>query len=98
MRIVALVVLFVLPLVMAPMSGQTRKLPTRTDAQIKQEIIAASIASYSGSCPCPYNKDRAGRSCGRRSAYSRPGGAAPLCYEKDVSQKLVDDYRKRVGG
>jgi hypothetical protein len=40
----------------------------KTDAQIKDEIVQASIASYSGSCPCPYHRDRAGRSCGRRSA------------------------------
>ena len=73
--------------------AQTRK----TDGQIKQDIIAASIAAYRGSCPCPYNVDRGGRRCGARSAYSRPGGAMPLCYERDVSQKMVDDYRKRTG-
>src|SRR5688500_10304865 len=69
----------------------------KTDAQTKDEIIRASIASYSGSCPCPYNVDRAGRSCGRRSAYSRPGGAAPLCYPQDVTQKMLDDYRAARG-
>src|SRR5262245_55649571 len=64
----------------------------KTDAQIRQELIKASIANYSGSCPCPFNVDRAGGSCGARSAYSRPGGASPLCYDTDVSQKMVDDY------
>lgn len=68
----------------------------KTDAEIKQEIINASIASYRGSCPCPYNADRAGRRCGARSAYNRPGGAAPLCFESDVTQKMVDDYRKKT--
>lgn len=34
----------------------------------------------SGSCECPYDTDKRGRSCGRRSAYSRPGGSAPACY------------------
>ena len=68
----------------------------KTDAEIKQAIINESIAKYSGSCPCPYNTDRAGRKCGRRSAYSRPGGASPLCYPNDVTQKMVDDYRKRT--
>ncbi len=52
----------------------------QSEAQIKQRLIRESIASYSGSCPCPYNTDRAGRRCGARSAYSRPGGAAPICY------------------
>jgi hypothetical protein len=73
--------------------GQTNK-PGKTDAQIKQEIIKQSLASYTGSCPCPYNVDRAGRMCGRRSAYSKSGGASPICYEKDVTQRMVDDHRK----
>ena len=76
--------------------AQTKK-QSKTDAEVRQEIIAASIAAYRGSCPCPYNVDRAGRRCGARSAYSRPGGAMPMCYEKDVTQKMVDDYRKRTG-
>jgi hypothetical protein len=76
--------------------GQTKK-AAKTDDQIKQEIISESIANYRGSCPCPYNTDRAGRRCGARSAYSRPGGASPICYAKNVTQKMVDDYRKRTG-
>jgi len=76
-------------------AGQTKK-AAKTDAEIKQEIIKQSIASYKGSCPCPYSVDRAGRMCGRRSAYSKPGGASPICYEKDVTQKMRDDYRKRT--
>jgi hypothetical protein len=69
--------------------------PTKrlTDAQIKQLLIDESIAAYSGNCPCPYNRDRRGRSCGRRSAYSREGGEAPLCYPKDVTKEMVEAYR-----
>ncbi|MCC5898812.1 MAG: hypothetical protein JJU32_12980 [Phormidium sp. BM_Day4_Bin.17] len=37
----------------------------------------------SGSCQCPYDTDKAGRSCGKRSAYSRPGGDSPRCYKDD---------------
>lgn len=37
-------------------------------------------APRSGSCDCPYDTDSAGRRCGGRSAYSRPGGASPVCY------------------
>lgn len=36
-----------------------------------------------GSCDCPYDFDRRGRSCGKRSAYSRPGGRSPICYVRD---------------
>jgi hypothetical protein len=63
-------------------------------AEIARLIIARSIASYSGNCPCPYNVDRAGRRCGKRSAYSRPGGAAPICYESDVTPAMVAGFRQ----
>lgn len=71
--------------------------PRRSDAQIRRILIQESIDSYYGSCPCPYHADRAGRSCGRRSAYTRPGGAAPLCYASDVSAGMVRAYRERAG-
>lgn len=81
-------------------SGETPKAKkpakkTSSDAQIKQLLIDESIAAYSGNCPCPYNTDRRGRSCGRRSAYSREGGEAPLCYPKDVSAEMVKAYREQ---
>lgn len=71
-----------------------------TDAEVKQEIINASIARYLASgrpCACPYNVARNGSSCGGRSAYSRPGGAAPLCYPKDVTDGMVADWRREHG-
>ena len=67
----------------------------KSDSEIRRILIRNSIRSYSGSCPCPYSTDRAGRRCGKRSAYSRPGGASPLCYERDVSQSTVDKHRER---
>lgn len=36
---------------------------------------------YVGTCDCPYDVMRNGRLCGGRSAYSRPGGREPVCYE-----------------
>ena len=68
-----------------------------SDAEIRQRMIRESIESYPGNCPCPYNTDRAGRSCGRRSAYSRPGGYAPLCYPSDISKLDVEAYRRAHG-
>lgn len=64
-----------------------------SDAQIRKILIDESIAAYDGNCPCPYSTARNGSRCGRRSAYSRPGGAAPLCYPKDVTADMVQDYR-----
>ncbi|PVM92635.1 hypothetical protein DDF62_03175 [Caulobacter radicis] len=68
--------------------------PKLSDAQIKKAIIQQSIANYPGSCACPYNTARNGSSCGGRSAYSRGGGYAPMCYPSDVSKAEVDAYRR----
>jgi SH3 domain-containing protein len=68
---------------------------TRKDlpqAQIVKILMAQSQSRYSGSCPCPNNTDRGGRRCGGRSAYSRPGGASPLCYDSDVSPAMIDAF------
>ncbi len=75
----------------------TAALGAMTDAQVRQAVIQASIASYPGPCACPYNTMRNGRACGRRSAYSRPGGYAPICYATDVTPEMVRDYRKQRG-
>jgi hypothetical protein len=64
-------------------------------AQVKQRIIRASIAAYPGPCPCPYSVMRNGRSCGGRSAWSRPGGYSPKCYASDVTAEEVAEHRER---
>lgn len=66
-----------------------------SDAEIRRNLIQQSISRYSGSCPCPYNRDRGGRRCGGRSAYSRPGGASPLCYDSDITDQMINDFRRR---
>jgi hypothetical protein len=69
-----------------------------TDAVIVQRIIEDSIAEYPGNCPCPYNTARNGSRCGKRSAYNRAGGYAPLCFKEDVSREMVQEYRDRSKG
>ena len=64
-----------------------------SEGQIKQRIIKQSIAEYPGNCACPYNSASNGSSCGRRSAWSRGGGYAPMCYAKDVSKAQVSGWR-----
>ena len=69
-----------------------------SDAQVRQEIIKESIAAYKSTghpCACPFDLMRNGRECGSVSAYSKPGGASPLCYPKDVSDAQVSDWRRR---
>ena len=70
---------------------------TTQDEQIIQNIISESIANYSGNCPCPYNKASNGSSCGRRSAYSKVGGYAPICYTQDVTPAMVSTYKHKHG-
>lgn len=66
--------------------------PTVPRSQIVQEIINRSIRSYSGNCPCPYNYTASGRRCGGNSAYSRPGGASPICYPSDVTEAMIQAF------
>ncbi len=80
----------------APTQASKEKRPT--DAQIRQILIDESIAAYEGNCPCPYSRARNGSLCGKRSAYSKPGGAEPLCYPKDVTDDMVRDYREAHSG
>jgi hypothetical protein len=68
------------------------------DSDIRQQIIQESIADYKATghpCACPYDTARNGSSCGRRSAYSRPGGAEPLCYPSDVTDGMVTDWKRQ---
>jgi hypothetical protein len=70
-----------------------------TAAAIAAIIIKASRDQYHATgrpCACPDDIMRNGRACGGRSAYSRPGGAAPLCYPTDVSEGMIEAFRKRL--
>jgi Bacterial SH3 domain len=73
-----------------------KELRSPPDAEIIARMRAASRASYPGPCACPYDTDRAGRSCGRRSAFSRPGGYEPLCYPADVTPAMIERERVRL--
>lgn len=69
------------------------KTSKQTDDQIRQLIIEDSIASYSGVCACHFNSARNGSCCGRRSAWSKQGGYAPVCYKKEVLKERVEEWR-----
>ncbi len=66
------------------------------DEQVKQQIIQESIESYPGNCPCPYNLARNGSRCGKRSAWSRAGGSAPICYKEEITDEMVSEWRGRA--
>jgi hypothetical protein len=69
-----------------------------TAAAIAAIIIQVSRDQYHAGgrpCACPDDRARNGSDCGGRSAYSRPGGAAPLCYPTDVTAAMIESYRQR---
>ncbi|MGO4405285.1 SH3 domain-containing protein [Bosea sp. RAF48] len=80
-----------------PKRKETPGLEVLSDAAIIAKLIALDASAYSGNCRCPENRDRAGRLCGKRSAYSKPGGWAPLCYPGDVSREAIARFRSEGG-
>ena len=75
----------------SPLGGKERL----SDSALTQQIINESIAAYPGNCPCPYNSARNGSRCGKRSAWNRAGGYAPLCFPSDISKADIATYRAR---
>jgi hypothetical protein len=70
--------------------------PALTDHQIASIIVKESRDAYYRTghpCACPEDLARNGSRCGRRSAYSRPGGAEPYCYVTDVPREKIEAYR-----
>lgn len=51
-------------------------------------IIDNDQFDYEGNCPCPYNSDARGNSCGGRSSYSK-NGQISYCYDSDVSDSQI---------
>lgn len=76
-----------------PSEPKSKPPPTLSPTIIIQRIIAESLANYPGTCACPYSTDRRGRRCGNRSAYSKPGGYAPVCFAQDVTKSMIEAYR-----
>ena len=83
------------PVVTAARGSACIALRSATEGEIRQAIIAEGIARHPGSCACPFSSDRAGRRCGRRSAYGRPEGESPLCFPEGITDAMVAAYRNR---
>jgi hypothetical protein len=101
MKKTPLLALFVFLIVLPIGNVEARDAPPLTDGQIRQQITQESVAAYLATghpCACPYNSARNGSICGGRSAYSRPGGAAPLCYPPDVTDGMVSDWKRKHPG
>lgn len=90
-RIVFSLVIFLTIFWVGASQAKTSK---QNDDLIRQRIIEDSIVSYPGVCACPFSAARNGSSCGGRSAWSKQGGYAPICYKKEVSKQMVDEWRQ----
>ena len=62
----------------------------QTYSKTPKQLIKESIEKYPGKCPCPYSLMSNGKKCGKRSAYSKPGGDEPLCYVSDITNVKTD--------
>src|SRR5262249_45741129 len=79
-----------------PSHAKERAKELLTDAAIIALIIAGSIATYKAAgrpCACPDDTMRNGRRYGGNSAWSRPGGAKPLCFPTDITPAMISGYR-----
>ena len=92
LRVDMKIVLFILFFIPLALFGQPQQ-----KNQIIQNIISESVANYPGACPCPYNRASNGSSCGRRNAYSKPGGYSPICYTSDVTPAMISSYKHKHG-
>lgn len=92
-NICALMLMLAAGIVYAPLAGGQGRQPL-SEAKVKQQIIAESIAAYPGRCPCPYHAAKNGSACGGRSAWSRKGGYTPICYEREISGEMVRKWRE----
>lgn len=88
-----------LVLLASPLQAQPDPRPSppastaRLPGQIRDIIVAQSIAASSLRCVCPEDRMSNGALCGRRSAYNRANGEVPKCYRRDVSDAEVARYR-----
>jgi hypothetical protein len=70
--------------------------PQPSDQQVAEIVVRESREAYYRTghpCACPEDLARNGSRCGKRSAYSRPGGAEPYCYLSDVPAAVIARYR-----
>jgi hypothetical protein len=56
-----------------------------------QSMTAQQYHKEKGPCACPHDKNKAGKRCGKRSAFCRSSGVEiSNCYLKDVEKRKKD--------
>ena len=89
-------ILLCLFVVLAPIAALASE-ERLSDAQIRLLLLQDSIANSLSDCPCPYSVKRNGASCRDESLYVHPRGRMQLCYDHDVTDAMVQAYRREHG-
>ena len=77
---------------------QTYQMVTYHHLITDEELVQAEIErqrELTRHLPCPYSADKLNRLCGERSAWSRPAGKKPLCYESDFNLSEIRYLRNQ---
>src|SRR3954451_10269845 len=92
------IIIFMLSALLTLLLPAQTAIAQSADEEVRYQIVQESVGAYLATghpCACPYNSARNGSSCGGRSAYSKGGGAAPLCYFADVSDQMVEAWKSQ---
>ena len=73
---------------------QRQALPPSVIVDILRRHSTDDYHSTHGPCACPEERTITGIRCGIRSAYSRAGGAEPLCYMADVTPGMIERWKQ----
>ena len=71
--------------------------PILSDDTIVNRLIQESIARHPGPCVCPYHPREGSTLCETRSAHSRGGPRAPLCFASEITSAMITAYRQQHG-
>ena len=68
-------------------------LAPRVVADMRVRNPIRSVAGSGHGCPCPYDQIVKSNGvvyrCGKTSAWSKPGGEYPTCYQSDTTNKIL---------
>ncbi len=69
-------------------TGTTRTLVEPRRIRVPK-VATQRSTTQNPSCPCPYDVAFDGKICGGRSAYAKPGGDEPACYQGETAARQL---------
>lgn len=67
-----------------------------TPEDLRWTGMVMTQVAYGGQCGCPDDLDERGQICGERSAYTRSGGARPICDPSAIPDHHLAIIRARI--